>query len=122
MSKTKAQKRELTITQKFLKRLRELNFPEPTLQIRFDKDRRWTFDLAWIHKNYPKYPYGAMVALEIQGRGRHQTAKGTREDYIKFNEAQTQGWIVIFATSDMLNNDEVIIQLFDALKLRGGIL
>lgn len=52
----------------------------------FHELRRWEFDLAW--------PLIA-VAVEIDGRGRHQTEKGEREDQQKINAAIEQGWRVL---------------------------
>lgn len=52
----------------------------------FHELRRWEFDLA-----YPT----CKLAIEVDGRGRHQREKGEREDQEKINAAIEQGWRVL---------------------------
>lgn len=100
----------------FYERLRELKFPEPVFEHRFHEERLWRFDLAWTQ---------GKVALEIEGGtwsgGRHSTGIGLRNDCYKYNSAVARGWIVLRATTDMLNKEELFIDLFDTLLLRGVI-
>lgn len=59
---------------------------------RFHDTRRWRFDFA-----FPE----ARVAVEIEGRGRHQTFAGFRADTEKYNTALLLGWRVLrFPASD----------------------
>lgn len=53
---------------------------------RFHGTRKWRFDFA--------FPY-VKVAVEIEGRGRHQTVVGTRQDCEKYNAATLLGWRVL---------------------------
>lgn len=53
---------------------------------RFHPERRWRFDIA-----FPS----VRLAIEIDGRGRHQTVAGVRSDCDKQNEAVKLGWRVL---------------------------
>jgi hypothetical protein len=61
------------------------------------KLRDWRFDFAWPE---------LQVALEIEGRGRHQTVAGYREDCVKYNAATLLGWAVYRVTGDMVRAEE----------------
>lgn len=52
----------------------------------FHPSRKWRFDLA-----YPQ----VKLAIEVDGRGRHQQEKGEREDQQKINAATEMGWRVL---------------------------
>lgn len=52
----------------------------------FHPTRRWRFDFAWPSQK---------LAVEIDGRGRHQTIVGVRADCEKMNEAIRLGWRVL---------------------------
>lgn len=52
----------------------------------FHPTRKWRFDFA-----FPS----VKLAIEIDGRGRHQTVAGTRGDCEKHNEALRMGWRVL---------------------------
>lgn len=56
---------------------------EPTREYQFDPTRGWRFDFAW-----PEHK----IALEVEGRGRHQRVKGFRDDCEKYNAAASRGW------------------------------
>lgn len=62
------------------------NAQMPVREYRFHETRRWRFDFAW-----PSH----MVAVEIDGRGRHQTVDGVRKDCEKHNTATLRGWRVL---------------------------
>lgn len=72
----------------------------PVREYRFDKIRRWRFDMAW-----PEH----MVAVELDGGvysgGRHVRGKGFEGDLEKMNAAMAQGWRVFRFTSGMLRKD-----------------
>lgn len=53
---------------------------------RFHATRRWRFDFAFPSQK---------LAIEIDGRGRHQTVAGVRSDCEKHNEATRMGWRVL---------------------------
>ena len=52
----------------------------------FHEYRGWEFDFAWPQ---------IRLAIEVDGRGRHQRPKGEREDCEKLNAALEQGWRVL---------------------------
>jgi very-short-patch-repair endonuclease len=58
----------------------------PEREWRFHPERRWRFDFAWPN---------IKLAAEIDGRGRHQTVVGVRNDCEKLNEALRLGWRVL---------------------------
>lgn len=60
--------------------------PAPEREFRFHPVRRWRFDMAW-----PRIK----LAVEIDGRGRHQTIAGVRGDCEKLNAATVLGWRVL---------------------------
>lgn len=113
-----------------------MKFPEPVREYLFDEsedERAWRFDFAWpclcpvgfITEGYAgkasECSTRLLVALEIEGRGRHQTAAGYANDCEKYNAAQLQGWLVIRVPTSALSNDEWLVDVFDALKKRGAI-
>ena len=59
---------------------------EPKREYRFQSVNRWRFDFA-----YPPL----LLAIEVDGKGRHQTDAGTREDLQKHNAATELGWKVL---------------------------
>lgn len=62
-------------------------------EYRFHPVRRWRFDFAWPAEK---------LAVEIEGRGRHQTFVGFRNDCEKYNAALQLGWRVLrFPASDV---------------------
>lgn len=61
---------------------------EPRVGYQFHDYRDWAFDLAWPVE-------GVKLAVEIDGRGRHQRAQGERRDCQKHNAALEDGWRVL---------------------------
>lgn len=57
-----------------------------TREFRFHPERRWRFDVAFPSQR---------LAIEVDGRGRHQTVAGVRADCEKHNEAVRLGWRVL---------------------------
>lgn len=57
-----------------------------TREYRFHPDRRWRFDFAFPSQR---------LAIEVDGRGRHQSVVGVRNDCEKLNEATRMGWRVL---------------------------
>lgn len=55
-------------------------------EYRFHPTRKWRFDFA-----IPELK----LAVEIEGRGRHQTVDGFRKDCEKYNAALLLGWRVL---------------------------
>jgi hypothetical protein len=91
--------------------------PKPEYEFVFHPARRWRFDIAW--------PF-AKIACEYQGglfvpKGGHQTVKGMRRDWEKFNEAQILGWTVLLFGPDETRTGNallVIERTFDVWQKR----
>lgn len=76
-------------------RMRPLAGVELQSEFRFHPTRQWRFDFAW-----PAY----RLALEIDGRGRHQTVDGVRKDFEKNNAAVELRWRILrFPATDKKN-------------------
>lgn len=78
-----------TAEQVFLDYWEAFGFPDSdiTREYKFFPGRKWRFDFAFPSRK---------VAVEIQGRGRHQTVTGVRNDCEKHNTACSEGWMVLF--------------------------
>lgn len=100
--------------------LRLNGLPEGMREYRFAESlkRGWRFDFAWPE---------VKVALEVEGGqwsrnvGRHQRGKGMEKDIEKYNMAALLGWLVIRATTDMVNDNRAADVVRAALLLRGAI-
>jgi very-short-patch-repair endonuclease len=89
-----APKRELTAEETFAQAWESDPMPgtEMVRELVFYPERKWRFDFAWP---------GAMLALELEGVGRHQTFIGYRNDCEKYNAATLLGWRVLrFMSAD----------------------
>lgn len=80
--------------------------PAPRAQVRFDLERDFIFDCAWIDK---------LVYVELHGggrvNGRHNRDYGMVADFEKANLAVSLGWRGVYATSSMImENPEPVIQ------------
>lgn len=88
--------------------------PEPQTEFRFHPSRKWRWDVCWLRQK---------VALERQGStwtgGRHTRGKGYRSDCIKLAEGQLLGWIVVYATADMMRDGTAFALVERALESRG---
>ena len=73
----------------------------------FHPTRGWRFDFAWPELK---------LAVELDGRGRHQTVKGTRGDCEKLNAAVILGWRVLrYPATDIANVDEWVSEIHAAM-------
>lgn len=82
-------------------------------EYRFHPERRWRFDFAWPSQR---------LALEIDGRGRHQTVVGTRQDCEKLNAAVALGWAVMrFPATDYRRAAEWARDVLDAMCNRAEL-
>lgn len=72
-------------------------------EYRFSPPRRWRFDFAWPAQR---------VAVEIEGglygRGRHNTARGYRDDCDKYNRAAIEGWCLLRFTAKHLEDPQTV--------------
>ena len=73
--------------------------------------RRWRFDFAW-----PAEQVAAEVEGGIWSRGRHVRGTGFENDCEKYNAATLLGWRVFRFTRGMLEADEAIPTLREALS------
>ena len=84
----------------------------PEAEYRFDPDRRWRFDWAWVQQR---------VALEVNGgvwiAGRHSRGRGQIADYEKWSEAAAQGWRMIHVIPDQLQDEKTLDMIRRALRL-----
>lgn len=55
-------------------------------EYQFHGERGWRLDFAWPER---------LVALEVEGWGRHQQREGYRKDCEKYSEAAILGWRVL---------------------------
>jgi len=90
-AQVKQQKKpKVTLSEKVERAIQEAGLPMPQKEYRFHPVRKWRFDLA-----YPEI----LLAIEIDGTGRHNTVAGMAADNEKINEAQILGWTVIRANA-----------------------
>lgn len=94
-----------------LAHIRAYKLPEPEREYKFDSSRGWRFDFAW-----PMLHIAAEVEGGIYTNGRHNRGSGYKEDCVKYNTAQSQGWCVLRFTSDMVKSGEAIIFLEGVIK------
>lgn len=99
-----------------LTQIQALGLPTPVAEHPFHPTRGYRFDLAWPD---------LMVALEVEGGtrlkggGRHNRHDGYSEDCRKYTAAQVLGWLVVRATTEMVESGEAVAMLASALKARG---
>jgi len=74
----------------------------------FHPTRKWRFDFI-VH--------GTMIAIEIEGRGRHQSFSGFEADAEKYNAAAKLGWRVLRYTPAMVMRGDAINDLLEILKV-----
>ena len=93
--------------------IRDAGLPEPVREYRFARaamGRQWRLDFAW-----PEQRVGAEVQGGTWARGRHVQPVGYENDCQKWNAAQSLGWRLFLFTGRMLNADEAIPVLREAL-------
>ena len=100
--------------------------PEPESEMFFHPTRKWRFDLCWpaqkvaLERQGGTWGKGKECSLCGQRRsGRHSGGAGYRNDSEKLFEAQMLGWLVIYATADMMEDGSVFRMVEEALVLRG---
>lgn len=87
-----------------------IHVPDRCREVRFHPERKWKFDVAWVHW---------MVAVEIQGTGNHRTIKGFKRDCEKFSAAFALGWSVVPVTHRMVRTGEAARLIVQGLSKRG---
>ncbi len=87
---------------------RDWAWPESVVrEHRFHPMRKWRFDFAWPNLK---------LAVELDGRGRHQTVKGAREDCAKHNAAVILGWRVLrYPATDIADVEHWVDEIHAAM-------
>jgi very-short-patch-repair endonuclease len=85
------------------------------VQHRFDNERLWTFDFAFIKEKLAVEIDGG---LHIRGGGGHNSRKGYSKDREKDQAAILQGWTVYRVTPQMVRTGEVINSIVKVLESR----
>lgn len=92
-------KNKTLVQQIVLNRLERCDCPEPVLEYRFHKKRKWRFDFAFLDEK---------IAIEYEGGvwggGAHIRGKHFNSDSEKYNEAAMMGWTVLRYTVSSLKN------------------
>lgn len=109
----------MNATQLLLLHIKAAGLPQPELEYKFHKTRKWRFDLAWplteIWRNVRHVETGSGVAIEIDGavwtQGRHTRGSGYVKDMEKLNAAAELGWRVFRYSPQMVESGEAIKQL-----------
>jgi hypothetical protein len=71
-------------------------------EVKFHPERKWRIDLV-VYK-----PGDNGIALEIEGRGRHQSFYGYSADMEKYNEVTIAGYRLLRVTRDMITNGDAL--------------
>jgi very-short-patch-repair endonuclease len=79
---------------------------DPLREYLFHPTRKWRFDFAFIPSK---------IAVEVEGRGRHQSFGGFEADAQKYNAAAKLGWTVLRYTPAMVMRGEAINDLMEML-------
>ena len=81
--------------------------PYPIREYVFASPRRWRFDFA-----FPRIK----LAIEVEGRGRHQSFGGFEKDAEKYNAAVKLGWRVLRYTPAMVMRGDAINDVLEILR------
>ena len=79
----------------------------PKREYLFHRERKWRFDFAWPH---------FLLAVEVEGRGRHQSFGGFEKDAEKYNAAAKLGWRVLRYTPAMIMRGDAINDVLEILR------
>ena len=80
---------------------------QPEREYVFFIGRKLRFDFAWPAEN---------IAVEIEGRGRHQSFGGFEADCEKYNAAAKLGWRVLRYTPAMVMRGAAINDVLEILR------
>jgi len=91
------------------------NLPEPERNYHWDKPRsKRELDFAW-----PPYQVGVEVQGGIWTRGAHTRGIGYMRDCSKLNDAQLQGWLLLWVTGKQIDSGKALVWIRRALAERG---
>jgi hypothetical protein len=82
-------------------------------EVKFHPDRKWRIDLVITGPHHGPQSLDP-IALEIEGRGRHQSFYGYAADLEKYNWVTIQGYRLIRVTRDMIANGDALELLAQA--------
>jgi very-short-patch-repair endonuclease len=80
---------------------------QPVREYVFHSTRKWRFDFAFVEQK---------IAIEVEGRGRHQSDGGFAKDAEKYNAAAKLGWRVLRYTPAMVYRADAINDVMEILK------
>ncbi len=83
----------------------------PLREFHFALPRKWRFDFAFIDATG-----GTKIAVEVEGRGRHQSFGGFEKDCEKYNVAAKLGWRVLRYTPKMVTDGTAINDVLEILR------
>lgn len=115
LSSSTSRRRAGELTDELLGQLRTLgleslaSWAQPIRELRFDDRRRWRLDLAWPTLELAVELEGGTY---VRGGGRHQRARGFRDDCDKYNRLELEGWTLLRFTRDHVD-DWTAAQLVD---------
>lgn len=82
---------------------------EPKREYAFHGQKNWRFDFAFDVD-------AVKLAIEVDGRGRHQTPKGYNEDAQKLNAALEGGWRVLRYPSSIVGTKKRRERIIEQIK------
>lgn len=95
--------------------VQDAGFPMPLRENDIIPGRKWRFDFTWPDR---------MIAVEVQGgtwsRGRHTRGAGYENDCEKLNAAAADGWTVLYATTQMVEDGRALDALHAAWIARAS--
>ena len=90
-----------------------VGLPAPSVEYRFDADRRWRFDFAYPDRR---------IGIECEGgtwtNGRHTRGAGYAHDCEKYTTAALAGWLVIRVTEAHIKSGMALKWIEAALQAR----
>ena len=93
----------------------DAGLPEFKRNYHFDKPRsKREMDFAW-----PEYKVGVEVQGGIWARGAHTRGAGYMRDCSKLDDAQLQGWILLWVTAHHIEHGKALVWIRRALTERG---
>lgn len=111
--KPTARQRSAYLTILLVEQLKKEINEEAILEYKFHSTRKWRFDIA-----YKK----AKMAIEIQGGvwvyGAHVRPKTYINDCEKLNEAQNDGWMVVYILPADIENGEAAKSIINYYKIK----
>jgi very-short-patch-repair endonuclease len=91
--------------------LKAAKLPVPEREYRFDPERKWRFDFAWVDQ---------MLAVECEGgqwvNGRHNHPQHTAAELNKYNAAAVAGWKVLRFNGSMIESGQAVTTIEEVLR------